>query len=81
MTVKYTVVAPEHCDDMLLYSTLSAGHWTNAAAETFSPIDSPVPTHLHFYTTPNAAREKVWKHIKHLVPSTITTVSFSKKDD
>ena len=72
--MSYTIL--EECPDYLVNTALTSGHWTAAKAETFVD-DHGVESHLHFYMSRTEAR-KVWSEIKHLVPHTINTVSFSE---
>ena len=59
--------------DLPLHNVIHNTHWTSPIAETFGSTD--VSTHLHFYCDKETARD-VYASIKHLIPSTILTVSF-----
>ena len=63
------------CPEYWLHTCIHQGNWTSADVELFGPEEYGETTHIHFYTTIEAAR-KLWPSIKHLVPSTVTTVSF-----
>jgi hypothetical protein len=67
----------EKCPEFELVKCIHKGNWTHAIAEVFMDTDNgvTVPTHLHFYVTREKAR-KEWSGIKHLIPTTIQTVSF-----
>jgi hypothetical protein len=75
--MKYTVL-PE-CPQMWLTNVITNGHWTNPTAEAMAPAEDGTPEHLHFYCAIDTARA-LWPQIKHLVPSTIKTVSFDRPE-
>lgn len=64
------------CPDWPLLTCITPGHWTEAVAETFGHDNKP--THIHFYLCPEEARA-FYKLLRHLIPPTITTVSFKYK--
>lgn len=64
------------CPDWPLLTCITPTHWTQAVAETFGVLNKP--THIHFYCCPEEARAW-WNDLKHLIPPTITSVSFSYK--
>ena len=64
------------CPEWPLITCISSGGgWTNAALELFAASEQESPTHAHFYTSKEHARE-IYPDLKRLIPPTITTVSF-----
>ena len=67
----------DSCPEWELTNCITQGHWTAALAETFAPFPGSAPTHLHFYCT-KAQAKAIWHTMKHMVPNTISTVSFKE---
>ena len=73
---RFTVVQPEHADDMCLSNCFTLGHWTAALYEAYSIEEGSDPVHLHVYGPAELGRRH-WHEVKHLIPSTIETISFA----
>lgn len=68
----------DDCPDWPMNRVISAGHWTQGIAETFSDPQTGEATHLHFYCSREKARA-LWREIRHLIEKDpVKSVSFTK---